>query len=191
MADFNKGNMSATISRNVAIQTRPTVAKPNKPLTFEAGVKPPRKRATAMNWPPELEGLKAPGYRFTNADGAEVRPIEASTGEVLSFRMDESGNPAFYRRIQQEDGTYKSEPASDVLFQADDGSQWTPEHVKELVDYDYLQMTGTADVLNKLYNAVQRFGKATGKGLIVRHESQTEDERGNILTMTKNIIRIR
>jgi hypothetical protein len=99
----------------------------------------------------------------------------------------------FSRRIAQPDGTYKTEAvdSADVLFESEDGAQWTPEHVNPLVDYDHVSMEGTPEVLNKMYNAASRFAKATGKGIIVRQDSQTEDERGNILTQKKLFIRIR
>ncbi len=189
----NKNLITASIMKSTPIQTRPVIQKASKPLTFAAGVKPPRKRASAMNWPPEFEALKAPSYHFANADGAAVTPILAETGETVSFRVDESGEAQFNRRLLQDDGTYKTEQVDqdDVLFQSEDGSQWTPEHVKPLVDYDHCTMEGTPEVLNKMYNAASRFSKATGKGLIVRQESQNEDERGNILTQKKLFIRIR
>lgn len=189
MATDFKSPITATITKNTPIVTRPQVARASKPLTMAAGVKPPRKRASAQNWPQELEGLKAPSYRFQNADNKDVLPIEADTGEKLSWAMREDGEMHFYKRVANPDGTFTTEEVSDVLYVAEDGSQWT--EVNSLVDYDYITMEGTAEVLNKQYNAVQRFAKATGKGVIVRHDSETQDEKGNTLTMKKLFIRIR
>lgn len=187
--------ITANIKRNVPITTKLEVRKGAGPMTFAAGQKPPRKRAKAMNWPPELEGLKAPGLRFQTADGAEVKPVDS---EGTPLRASHQNGEVVYAKSETQtdaDGKvttlWHMVPADEVEYMDAEGAHWTADGVQELADYDYLQITGTSEELTKLYSAIQRFSKATGKGVIVRHESETTDERGNTLTQTKNVIRIR
>lgn len=182
---------SASIKASTPIQTHLDMQRPTGRVMFPAGAKPPRKRATSMQWPQEFNEIKAPVLEFKNADGVNVEPIDANDGEKLIPRQGERGEIQFGRRVENEDGTFRLEMVSDVLFQAEDGSQWTEEHVQPFSAYDYLVYTGTPEDLQKLYNAVGRFSKATGKGLIVRQESETTDAAGNTLTQTKHVYRIR
>lgn len=179
-------SITATIKRNVPIQTRLDIKKPEGKMTFAAGVKPPRQRKSSTAWPSEFEGIKAPVQRFVNADGVDVQAID-SNGDALTSRDGE-----FFQNVFQEDGSKKLEKVdeSEVQFADKDGNLWTLQGVQEVADYDYLQVSGTAEELQKVYNAVQRFSKATGKGLIVRHEKEETDPKG-VVMMTKNIIRIR
>ena len=179
--------ISATIKRNTPIKTTLDVQKPKERMTFAAGVKPPRKRATSTQWPKEFEDIKAPTHRFVNSDGKDVRAVD-NEGAELRARDGE-----FFRSLTAEDGSQTLEKVdeSEVQFVDLEGNLWTLQGVQEVADYDYLQISGTAEELQKLYNAVQRFSKATGKGLIVRHESEETGQDGKAFRMTKNIIRIR
>jgi hypothetical protein len=179
--------ISATIKRNVAIQTKLDVQKPKERMTFAAGVKPPRQRKTSTAWPKEFEDIKAPVQRFVNADGNTVRPVSADGTEL------KSRDGTFFLPVPQEDGSTTLEAVGDedVQFLDEAGEVWTLQGVQEVADYDYLEVSGTAEELQKVYNAVQRFSKSTGKGLIVRHAKEETDAAGNTFRMTKNIIRIR
>lgn len=180
--------ISATIKRNTPIVTKLDVQKPKERMSFPAGVKPPRQRKSATAWPKDFEDIKAPVTRFVNSDGKDVRPVNTD-GTELAAR----DGQFFLKVTDAETGTVSMQAVEEdeVQFLDEGGELWTLQGVQEVADYDYIQVSGTAEELQKVYNAVQRFSKATGKGLIVRHASEETDQSGNTLRMTKNIIRIR
>lgn len=179
--------ITANIKRNVPLVTKLDVQKPKERMTFAAGQKPPRQRRNAMAWPKEFEDIKAPTHRFVNSDGKDVRAVDTD-GNELKARDGE-----FFRSVDNGEGGFNLEKVfeENVQFLDESGELWTLQGVQEVADYDYIQVSGTTEELQKVYNAVQRFSKSTGKGLVVRHASEETDEKGNTFRQTKNIIRIR
>lgn len=141
-----------------------------------------------------FQALKAPRAIFTVKGGdARAEAVLASDHAVkLQARGGLDGDITFYAPVQTEDGKTEWERVSDdeVLFLAGE-DLYTGDGVEAAEEMDRIPVEGTPDELNKLYTAIQKFNKATGKNLRMLLDRNVYDDNGvNIMKQVKVIWRV-
>lgn len=138
--------------------------------------------------------LKAPTVAF-RVKGTET-PAEAvlSTDHAVKLTPRISGDGvSFYTQTVDEEGKHLSWDAVDddeVLFTAGE-DLYTAEGVEMGEVMDNFPVEGNPEELNKLYQAMQKFNKATGKTLRMLLDHNVYDDKGiNILKQVKVIWRV-
>lgn len=135
-----------------------------------------------------FSGLKAPQVAFRILDGgAEVQPVDEH-GETL--RAHYSNGDIHFQNVRNErvelaDVLFKTEPTDENP----DGDTYTADGVEPMEVLDRIPVEGDPATLNKLYQAMQTFNKATGKQLRMLLDRNVMDDKGNIITQHKVIWR--
>jgi hypothetical protein len=133
-----------------------------------------------------FQALKAPQIAFRVLDGgAEVTPV------------DEHGEPckAHYSQGEVIFTNVRGEKLDEVLFKTEgtddnpEGDTYTAEGIEPMEVLDKVPVEGDPQTLNKLYQAMQKFNKATGKQLRMLLDRNQLDDKGNIISQVKVIWR--
>jgi hypothetical protein len=135
-----------------------------------------------------FQGLKAPQVAFRVLDGgAEVQPVDEH-GEQLKAGY--SNGDIHFTNVRGQAVELK-----DVLFRTEgtdenpEGDTYTADGVEPMEVLDRIPVEGDPQTLNKLYQAMQIFNKATGKQLRMLLDRNVLDDKGNIITQHKVIWR--
>lgn len=137
----------------------------------------PKDMLTAFN------ALKNPKLGFRHVQTEEILGPVDSEGEEVTAKV-ANGELVFTAK----DGT----ELEDVLFINEAGEQYTSNFVEPVEILDRIPVEGSPATINKVYNAMQKFNKATGKELRLLFERNVMDDSGTqIVSMVKILWRVR
>jgi hypothetical protein len=134
-----------------------------------------------------FQGLKAPSLAFQTLETKEkVRAVDQHD-EDLKARIVE-GEIKLYNVRGEEvtDVRFFTEPSDEHP----EGEEYTAAGVEPIEELDRIPVQGDPNTLNKLYNAMATFNKATGKQLRMLLDHNVMDDKGNILEQVKVIWRV-
>ncbi len=140
-------------------------------------------------WLELFQSLAAPGLAFRTLETQEeCKPVDAKTGDALTVRIQGGELKAF---------NVRGEEVDDVLFQTEpteehpEGEQYTGEGVQVLEVMANTPVEGAPEAINKMYQAMNVFNKATGKHLRMLFDHNKMDPSGqNIISQVKVIWRV-
>lgn len=139
-----------------------------------------------------LQSLKAPQVVF-NVTGTDIEAKPYYTPDptmALSSRI-QDGELTFWTK--NENGEWERAGDDDVLFKTEEGEEYTGGGVTMGWQVDRLAepVSGSPEELNKLYNAIGKFNKATGKQVrMILDHNVLSDDGITIVKQVKNIERL-